>query len=87
MSNRRYTAILGDLGNTRDRFCGGYKDNPDTLTMLRQAAAIPHVTGIELVGTWDLRPYNATAMKRVLCEAGLTCSPPVWTRGTCGISC
>lgn len=73
MSNRRYAAILGNLGNTRDRFCTGYKDNPDTLTMLRQAAAIPHVTGTELVGTWDIRPDNATVMKRALREAGLTC--------------
>ena len=55
----KYSVILGNLGNTKDRFCGGYKQNPDTLTMLPQAAGIPHVEGIELVGTWDVTPDNA----------------------------
>jgi len=70
---RRYAVILGNLGNTRDRFCPGYKDNPDTLTMLRQAAAIPHVDGIELVGTWDVTPESAGEMKRALDDAGKAC--------------
>ena len=73
MPDRRYAAILGNLGNTRDRFCSGYKENPDTLTMLKRAAGIPHVTGIELVGTWDVRPDNAREMKRALLDAGLAC--------------
>ena len=73
MNHRRYAAILGNLGNTKDRFCGGYKDNPDTFTMLRQAAAIPSVTGIELVGTWDIRPDNATQMRKALADSGLQC--------------
>lgn len=73
MPTRRYAAILGNLGNTRDRFCSGYKDNPDTLTMLKRAAAIPQVSGIELVGTWDVRPDNAPEMKRALADADLAC--------------
>lgn len=36
MLQRKYSAILGNLGNTKDRFCGGYKDNPDTYEMLRR---------------------------------------------------
>ena len=70
---RDYSVILGNLGNTRDRFCPGYKDNPDTMDMLKQAAAIPHVTGIELVGTWDIRPDNAKEMQQALVDLGLTC--------------
>ncbi len=70
---RKYAVILGNLGNTRDRFCNGYKDNPSTMAMLRRAAAIPHVAGIELVGTWDIRPDNAKAMKRALKGLGLPC--------------
>src|SRR5688572_16904686 len=70
---RKYSAILGNLGNTKDRFCGGYKDNPDTFEMLRRAASIPNVTGIELVGTWDIRPDNVQQMKRALAEAKLQC--------------
>jgi hypothetical protein len=53
--NSKYSVILGNPGNTKDRFCGGYKDNPPTLEMLKRAASIPDVTGIELVGTWGIR--------------------------------
>ena len=70
---RKYSVILGNLGNTRDRFCSGYKDNPDTMGMLRRAAGIPHVTGIELVGTWDIRPDNVKPMKKALADANLRC--------------
>ena len=70
---RKYSVILGNLGNTRDRFCSSYKENPDTMGMLRRAAKIPHVTGIELVGTWDICPQNALQMKKALNHAGLKC--------------
>ena len=43
--DRKYSVILGNLGNTCDRFCSGYKDNPSTMEMLKRAAAIPHVQG------------------------------------------
>ncbi len=69
----KYSVILGNLGNTKDRFCGGYKENPDTMTMLRQAGQIPHVEGIELVGTWDVTPDNAKEMKKTLDDLGVAC--------------
>lgn len=71
--DRKYSAILGNLGNTCDRFCSGYKTNPPTMEMLRQAATIPYVEGIELVGTWDIRPDNVTEMKNALRDLGLQC--------------
>jgi len=56
---RKYSVILGNLGNTCDRFCStGYKDNPSTMQMFKKAINIPYVKGIELVGTWDIRPDN-----------------------------
>lgn len=70
---RGYAVILGNLGNTKDRFCGSYKQAPPTGQMLRQAAAIPHVSGIELVGTWDIGPASAAEMKRALSDLGLAC--------------
>lgn len=73
MSAWRYSLILGNLGNTRDRFCAGYKDNPDTLTMLRRAAAVPDIAGIELVGTWDIAPATARDMGRALSDVGKAC--------------
>ena len=87
---RKYSVILGNLGNTRDRFCSGYKNSPSTSDMLRQAASIPHVTGIELVGTWDIRSDNTAEMKTMLCDLGLECvsiipdlfADPVYWKGS-----
>jgi xylose isomerase len=75
MASKKYSIILGNLGNTCDRFCsGGYKDNPDTMTMLKSAARIGGVTGAELVGTWDIRPDNVNEMRAALADLGLTCA-------------
>jgi sugar phosphate isomerase/epimerase len=70
----RYSVILGNLGNTRDRFCAGYKDNPSSIDMLARAAKIPHVSGIELVGTWDVRPDNWQEMKSRLADLNVRCA-------------
>ena len=70
---RKYAAILGNLGNTRDRFCSSYKTNLSTEEMLAQAAKIAHVSGIELVGTWDIDVNSAPAMKAALKDLGLVC--------------
>ncbi|MDD5604246.1 MAG: sugar phosphate isomerase/epimerase [Eubacteriales bacterium] len=72
-TQRKYAAILGNLGNTKDRFCGGYKDNPDTMEMLRRASKIESVRGIELVGTWDVRRDNYCEVKRAFDSLGLSC--------------
>lgn len=71
----KYSMILGNLGNTCDRFCKGYKSNPTTEEMLEMAVKkIPFVEGIELVGTWDIRPDNVKDMKKRLDEYGVACS-------------
>jgi len=70
---RRFSVILGNLGNTRDRFCNGYKENPAPFEMLKRAASIPHVSGIELVGAWDIRDDNIVGMARALADYGLQC--------------
>ncbi len=61
---RKYSVILGNLGNTCDRFCAGYKNNPTSIEMLAEAIKISHVEGIELVGTWDVTPKNASEIKK-----------------------
>ena len=73
--SRKYSVILGNLGNTCDRFLSsGYKDTLDKDMMIKQAAGIKGVTGIELVGTWDITIDNVTSMRRRLGEAGLQCA-------------
>lgn len=69
----KYSVILGNLGNTCDRFCKGYKDNPSTEEMLAQAVKIPYVEGIELVGTWDIRPDNVKDMRKRMEDYGKAC--------------
>ena len=84
---RRYSVILGNLGNTRDRFCNAYKDNPPSPVMLERAAAIPHVSGIELVGTWDIQPDNVAEMRGALRDLGLECVsiiPDLFTQAVYG---
>lgn len=87
---RKYAVILGNLGNTCDRFLSsGYKEQPSKEEMVRQAASIPGITGIELVGTWDITRENASAMKALLRKHGLKCasiipdhfSQKVWGNG------
>ena len=71
----KYSMILGNLGNTCDRFCKGYKSNPTTEEMLEMAVKkIPFIEGIELVGTWDIRPDNVKDMKKRLADYGVACS-------------
>jgi sugar phosphate isomerase/epimerase len=70
---RKFAVILGNLGNTKDRFCNGYKDHPPAMEMLKQAAKIPHVSGIELVGNWDIRPDNVKEMCQAFNDYGMKC--------------
>lgn len=87
----RYSVILGNLGNTCDRFLSsGYKERLPKEEMIRQATAIPGVEGLELVGTWDITPKNVKVMRRLLRAHGLACvsiipdlfSQKRWGRGS-----
>ena len=70
----KYSVILGNLGNTCDRFLSsGYKDQPPKAEMIRQAAAIPGVKGVELVGTWDVTSENVDEVGGLLSKHGLQC--------------
>lgn len=70
----KYSIILGNLGNTCDRFLSsGYKTQPPKAEMIRQAAAIKGVKGVELVGTWDVTPDNVDEMGELLSRHGLAC--------------
>mgnify|MGYP001555513384 CR=1 FL=1 len=87
----RYSVILGNLGNTCDRFLPtGYKVRRTTRELIRDAAAIPGIEGVELVGSWDLTRRNAAEVGRLLRGHGLACvaiipdlfSQQRWGRGS-----
>ncbi len=69
-----FSIILGNLGNTCDRFLStGYKDQPSKEVMIRQASEIPGVKGVELVGTWDVTRENVDEIGGHLAKHGLAC--------------
>jgi len=71
----KYSIILGNLGNTCDRFLStGYKEQPSKAVMIKQASEIPGVTGVELVGTWDITPKNADEIGELLHKYNLKCA-------------
>ncbi len=75
MKQTRYSVILGNLGNTCDRYLSsGYKVIPPKAELIKQAAAIEGVTGMELVGSWDITPKNIKQMRSLLGDNGLECA-------------
>lgn len=72
---KNYAIILGNLGNTCDRFLStGYKDQPSKEEMFAQAAAIEGVGGIELVGNWDITADNVSEIKALLEKHNVRCA-------------
>ncbi len=70
----RYSVILGNLGNTCDRFLPtGYKDRLSREEMIRQAAEIEGIEGLELVGSWDVAEENVNEIERSLKMHNLEC--------------
>ncbi|MGE4585234.1 MAG: sugar phosphate isomerase/epimerase family protein [Sphaerochaeta sp.] len=87
----KYSIILGNLGNTCDRFLSsGYKDELPKETLIRQASEIDGVEGVELVGTWDVSRENVEQVGEMLAKYGLKCvsiipdhfSQKRWGRGS-----
>lgn len=87
----KYSIILGNLGNTCDRFLSsGYKDELPKETLIRQASEIDGVKGVELVGTWDVSADNVDKVGEMLAKYGLKCvsiipdhfSQKRWGRGS-----
>jgi len=87
----KYSVILGNLGNTCDRFLPtGYKEQPSKARMIRQAASIRGVKAVELVENWDITVKNAAWMRSILDDNGLACSSIIpdlfsnklWGRGS-----
>ncbi|PAW78324.1 MAG: hypothetical protein B9S32_07280 [Verrucomicrobia bacterium Tous-C9LFEB] len=73
-SKNHYSVILGNLGNTCDRFLPtGYKEVSAKRELIRQAAAIPGIEGVELVGTWDITEKNCDEVRGWLTESRLSC--------------
>ena len=74
MPQHRYSVILGNLGNTCDRFLPtGYKEQTPKSEMIRLAGSIDGIKGLELVGGWDVTPENADELHRMMQDEDLAC--------------
>jgi sugar phosphate isomerase/epimerase len=70
----KYSVILGNLGNTCDRFLSsGYKEQPTKEQMIERASRIDGVSGVELVGSWDVTEGNAEEVGALLRKHNLEC--------------
>lgn len=71
----KYSVILGNLGNTCDRFLSsGYKEVLPKEQLIKQASEIEGVTGIELVSNWDVTSDNVDQVGELLDKYGLQCT-------------
>ena len=69
-----YSIILGNLGNTCDRFLSsGYKDDISKDILLKQASEIDGVKGVELVSTWDVTSETVDEIGELLGKYNLEC--------------
>ena len=91
MASNRYSVILGNLGNTCDRFLPtGYKQPLPKREMIALAASIPGIQGLELVGGWDITPENTAEIEGLLQTHQLACvsiipdlfSRSIWGQGS-----
>ncbi|MFA6681593.1 MAG: sugar phosphate isomerase/epimerase family protein [Sphaerochaeta sp.] len=87
----KYSIILGNLGNTCDRFLSsGYKDELPKETLIKPASETEGVEGVELVGTWDVSSENVDKVGEMLAKHNLSCvsiipdhfSQKRWGRGS-----
>ncbi len=74
MKHNKYSVILGNLGNTCDRFLSsGYKKRVSKAKMIEQAASITGIKGLELVGGWDVTTTSARELNRQMQDRNLAC--------------
>ena len=75
MSEYRIAAGLWCLGQTADRFCpGGYSEAVSVEEMVRRAAQVEGIEGVELHWDTDFTQLSIAEMSDLLREHGLVCS-------------
>lgn len=70
--NPGLSVILGNVGACSDRYVGeGYSKGFSVDELFERVGAISGVTGIELVGTWHIRPDNVESVRRQMKDRNL----------------
>ncbi len=84
----RFSAVAVVFGSTADRYVlKGYTPARSLEQMLDDAAKVPGLTGIELVGGWHLNDENQDAVVKSIADHGFEISmliPELWADGKWG---
>lgn len=85
----KFASGLHVFGSTADRYVlGGYKPVVPVPDMIKAAAKVPDLEGVELVETWHINKDNADEVLACLKEEGLKLSmliPDLWASGKWGM--
>ncbi len=88
MNPVRFASGLHVFGATADRYVqGGYKPALPVPEMIKAAARVPDLQGVELVENWHINEGNTDAVLSQLSAAGLKLSmllPDLWTQAKWG---
>lgn len=84
----KFAACLPAFGNTADRYClSGYGKKYDLKQLLKHAASVEDIEGVELVGNWHVNEKNYKEVTSMLDGMGLKVplvTPDLWTQGKWG---
>jgi xylose isomerase len=84
----KFASGLHVFGSTADRYVlSGYKPGLPIPDMIKAAAQVPDLQGVELVETWHINQGNAEEILGLLDEAGLKLTvmiPDLWASGKWG---
>ena len=88
MTEIKFASGLHVYGSTADRYVlSGYKPNVPIPDMIKTAATVPDLKGVELVETWHINKDNASSILSQLKAAGLQLTvliPDLWASGKWG---
>jgi sugar phosphate isomerase/epimerase len=88
MEEMRFSANINTFNSCADRYVlSGYGQRYGTDELIRMAAQVQDLSGIELVGLWHVNDDNLEAIRRQVSDAGLevTCvTPDIWASGKWG---
>ncbi|MBA7509228.1 D-apiose isomerase [subsurface metagenome] len=67
----KFSTVLSSFGNPVDRFCkSGYKSDKTLEELFIDASKVEDLTGLELVGTWDVNEESVGIIKKFKNEYG-----------------
>ena len=87
-STLRFSANINTFNAGADRYVlSGYGERYSTEQLIRFAASVPGLTGVELVGLWHVNDENVAQIHRWVHDAGLTVTcvtPDIWASAKWG---